>query len=194
MSEVDYVATPYGKVPFFNPQPEHFDPWQTGKALSYINRFAGNWGPYSVAQHSVMVCGVVRYLEGSTKQQLAALHHDDSEMVIGDIPNPIKTVLPELEAIENRIQNAINMRYNCYIQDSLVRKADYIVFQNEVRCLVPPDKQHLFTRYNVDDCEVLLTRKSMLPQSPEEAFADYYSSHEILEDKMYTEMITVGEA
>lgn len=197
MSDPDYVATPAGKVHFYRPQPEDFDPWHTANSLSRINRYAGNWGALSVAQHALTVVAMVRHLDGSYKQQLSALHHDDSEMIIGDIPNPIKQSCPELVALENRIHNALNIKYGIYIQDDLIKKADFMVFQNEVRCLVPPTSQHLFERYNVDECEVLLTRRSFTLISAQEAAAAWYDMHQELTDCMHMEMLTsesVGEA
>ena len=60
-------------------------------SLSKINRFAGaSLVPYSVAQHSVDVCRLVRKHEGTLAEQMLALLHDAHEIVINDIPSPTK--------------------------------------------------------------------------------------------------------
>lgn len=59
-----------------------------GHALARLNRFNGYTAfYYSVAQHAVL-CS--RWLDGSPLEQFYALHHDDGEAYLGDMPSPIK--------------------------------------------------------------------------------------------------------
>ena len=47
------------------PDPLVFDPRLDAEALSAENRYAGQYGPYSVAQHSVLVVETIVRLGGS---------------------------------------------------------------------------------------------------------------------------------
>lgn len=55
-------------------------------SLTYINRFTGNMGAYTVAQHSCLVSDI---LGGSYN----ALLHDAHESIVGDVSTPIKNAL-----------------------------------------------------------------------------------------------------
>src|SRR5688572_24187363 len=77
-------------ISLLDPDPDAFQPEDVARGLSHENRYAGNYGPYSVAQHSVLVARVVEAKGGYPPQILAAIHHDDAEVVTGDIPTPIK--------------------------------------------------------------------------------------------------------
>lgn len=60
-------------------------------SLAQINRFTGHTArPYSVAEHSVLVCDIVAASGLGTHAQLAALMHDAHECLCGDVASPIK--------------------------------------------------------------------------------------------------------
>ena len=70
---------------------------------------------FSVAQHSLLVCDLVRALAPSADRQtqLAALLHDAPEYVIGDLISPFKaTIGPDYRAVEARLLNAILMAFD----------------------------------------------------------------------------------
>ena len=63
-------------------------------ALAQINRYTGHAArPYSVAEHSMLVCDIVRAKGLNAHAQLLALLHDAHEAYCGDVASPTKTVL-----------------------------------------------------------------------------------------------------
>ncbi len=135
------------KVYLDNPVPEDFEPGRSAHGLSHECRYGGNYGPYSVAQHAVLVAEVVRELGGSPLQQLAGLHHDDTEAVLGDLPSPVKSFCPDFRALEKRLEGAVSARYGIDVNGPLVKEADRILFCAEIRWLVPQEHWHLYTPY-----------------------------------------------
>jgi hypothetical protein len=76
-------------------------------ALSHTCRWGGHCNRfYSVAQHSVMVSEMA-----SPENKLAALLHDASEAYIGDMPSPLKALMPDYKELEKTIQTAIQRKY-----------------------------------------------------------------------------------
>ncbi len=70
---------------------------------------------FSVAQHSVIVWQIFCELfpKSTPDDELVALLHDGPEYVIGDMISPFKAVLGgEYEGVENRLQEAIHLRYS----------------------------------------------------------------------------------
>lgn len=167
-----------------HPDPELFQPEDVARGLAHENRYAGNYGPYSVAQHSVLVARVVEAKGGFPPQVLAAIHHDDAEVITGDIPTPIKRVLRlETDAFDRfvaRLDRAIEQRYQVNLSDPLVQWADKVVFNWEVRRLVPEDARWIYglDQQRVDDGEIILPYTWFVPWSPNEAFARYMDVHE----------------
>jgi len=169
-----YMAIHGGhRVYLDDPKPEDFDPVRTAYSLAHEHRYGGNYGPYSVAQHAVLVAEVAGRLleeadatregfprthdlfaEGDVEKcpicrpvLLAALHHDDTESILGDMPQPVKSQCPDFKALEGRLERALGKRYGIDINHSVVKEADRIVFCAEIRCLVPRENQHLYGVY-----------------------------------------------
>lgn len=60
-------------------------------SLAQINRFTGHAvRPYSVAEHSLLVCDIVAGMGLGVAAQRAALMHDAHECLCGDVASPIK--------------------------------------------------------------------------------------------------------
>ncbi|BAV81084.1 putative helicase [Vibrio phage CKB-S1] len=96
--------------------------------LSHINRFTGGVGQYSVAQHSVMVS---RMLPDHLK--MAGLMHDATEAALGDVAAPLKRLLPDYQAIENRLQDALDKRFHIQTRHRQVKEADMRMLATEAR-------------------------------------------------------------
>lgn len=82
---------------------------QAIRALGHINRFTGSGEvPCSVLRHSVWLSDIV-----PDKYAAWALVHDMSELVLGDIPAPVKRALGGVvKALEDDVQRRIAERYN----------------------------------------------------------------------------------
>jgi 5'-deoxynucleotidase YfbR-like HD superfamily hydrolase len=106
-------------------------------ALSRMPRWAGHTKPYkySVAEHSVYVSKMVPEVLA-----LPALLHDAEEAFTGDIPTPMKKLVPELEEISFRIRMEIWDNFGATATDEdweLIDLADNIALRAEARDLMP---------------------------------------------------------
>lgn len=178
-----YMAVHGGhKVYLDDPKPADFDPVRSAHGLSHECRYGGNYGPYSVAQHAVLVAETVARLGGTPLQQLAGLHHDDTEAVLGDLPSPVKSLCPDFRTLEKRLEVAVNARYGVDVNDELVKEADRILFCAEIKWLVPREHHHLYLPYGDPSYRV-----DMQPEgtefvfwSADEARKTYLTLHEEL--------------
>lgn len=98
------ITTLCGKFfDILNPEEYQYDIEEIATALSNLCRYTGHVNTfYSVAEHSVLVSRIV-----PEKLALAGLLHDASEAYLGDVSSPLKKLLPEYQAIEERVQRAI---------------------------------------------------------------------------------------
>src|SRR4051812_30077525 len=87
---------------------------------------------FSVAQHSVVVEEIVAHLEPriEPRWRLAALLHDASEYVIGDMISPFKAALGvDYRTFEERLEGAIHIRFGLPAKSpaavkALIKRAD----------------------------------------------------------------------
>lgn len=113
------------------------------RGLSYKFRFgAHSASTLTVAEHSINASKIV-----PEEHALAALLHDASEAYIGDIPSPIKSLMPDYKQIEHKLTLAIFKRFNVpYPLHDSVKKADqqlleaeweFVVHRGQVQTMIP---------------------------------------------------------
>ena len=111
-------------------------------SLGQINRFTGHASrPYSVAEHSVLVCDILAGMGHGPHAQLAGLMHDAHECLCGDVASPIKwAVGTAWIALENPL--ALLMRKHYHLQAAYtgnrqhIKRADLIALATERRDLM----------------------------------------------------------
>ncbi|WP_375263869.1 hypothetical protein [Palleronia sp.] len=96
-----------------HPHPADVDATNIFVGLARVCRYAGQVDPdrcfYSVAEHSMLMTqwaidnGVVTHREDA----LAILLHDAAESIYGDMPTPLKAMMPGYREIENKAQAVI---------------------------------------------------------------------------------------
>lgn len=169
-----------------NPDPSSFKVELVARNLAAINRFAGSYGPYSVAQHAVLVARTIEALSGDYQQQLAGLHHDDAEAITNDIPSPIKAAIRHFgggyDELEKGLNEALETRYLIDLGDPLVALADRTVFANEVEKLVPQEHRALYGPLPVP--KATLPYELLEPWGASKAYSKYMDAHTHLERKV----------
>ncbi len=129
-------------VDSFDPDPKQIHPDDIFHALAQINRFGGHTKiPYTVAEHSLLVLGILKAQGHDETVQLQGLMHDAAEAYLGDIPTPIKTAWPGFSAAEERLLHAIfdqlKIPWWTNGQRETVHTADQTALHAEARILMP---------------------------------------------------------
>ena len=112
--------------------------------LSNVCRFAGQLEQfYSVAEHSVICLAIARLLGCSLEEKRAVLLHDAAECVMGDMPTPLKILLPGYKAIEKTVDASIRKRFGIGVFP-VVKQIDLMALRAEKETLKGgQDKWHL---------------------------------------------------
>lgn len=128
---MSYIITRSGRhFSFTDISSANFRVSDIATALSNTCRFAGHLKDfYSVAQHSVLCSELV-----APEFAFEALMHDAAEAYIGDVTAPLKALLPDYRAIEERVDRMIRKTYGLpEIHSREVKKADLIMLATERR-------------------------------------------------------------
>lgn len=129
--------------------------------LAYQCRFNGQTCAfYSVAQHSLVVASLV-----APPLRLAALLHDAAEAYLGDMVKPLKVLLPEFAAIEDKVTHIIAAAFALDFSDyGPIKRADLIALATEKRDLMP----HSVERWAYLD-DIAALPEAIVPMDPGEA-------------------------
>jgi hypothetical protein len=118
-------------------------------ALSNICRYGGHCRHfYSVAQHAIFCAERVKREGYGIKKQLAALHHDDAEAFLGDIPRPLKPLLgAAYKRLTDRMDAAILTALDLPLvpedlHEARVKAADNDALFIEAKHLLPSQGKH----------------------------------------------------
>lgn len=113
--------------------------------LAHTCRFGGQCTEfYSVAQHAVFVRDLVHADPDSTLTDVrAALHHDDAEAFLGDVPSPLKPLLgkpwEKLESDWNAtLCELLDLPYDIF-SSRTIKKADEFAVYYEAARLMPSE-------------------------------------------------------
>lgn len=100
-----------GLIDISDPQPEQVHLEDVAHALANVCRFGGHARHfYSVAEHAVLCSWYARKKWSDPVIEMAALHHDDPEAYLGDVPRPIKQLLgPAYVELTKLMEKAINL-------------------------------------------------------------------------------------
>ncbi len=159
-----YVSTYTGKQFFpLDSQQDQVDIEDIAHGLAYQCRFNGQTRYfYSVAQHSLIVAGLV-----PKRLYLAALLHDAAEAYMGDMVKPLKQLFPLFSSIETKVMATIAGRYGITdLENRAIKRADLIALAMEKRDLMPNSTEPWTSLKGITPSPARIT-----PLSPPEAKA-----------------------
>lgn len=101
-----------GMLNLLDPHPDNVNIYDIGKGLSHKGHFSGQSEKiFTIAQHSVWVAKKMEKDGHHPRKVMAGLLHDGSEAYLGDMIKPIKVMLPEFCAMEDRLQAVIFLKF-----------------------------------------------------------------------------------
>jgi 5'-deoxynucleotidase YfbR-like HD superfamily hydrolase len=124
------------RLDLLDPSPMDIEIEDIAHGLARVARWNGQTvgeHAFSVAQHSVVVEEIVAHVRPQIEPRwrLAALLHDASEYVIGDMISPFKTALGvDYRTFEDRLESAIHIRFGLPAKapaavKALIKQADH---------------------------------------------------------------------
>jgi hypothetical protein len=106
-------------------------------AMAQTARYRGNADEfYSVAEHCCLVASLMRYVTGG--DPFEGLMHDATESILPDVSAPFKQLLPDLRAIEHRLDADLRQTFGLAAHKSQeCIKADWLALFIEASQIVP---------------------------------------------------------
>lgn len=96
-----------------NPRPEDVDPYDIARGISMQCRYNGHVSKfYSVAEHCILIADAMESAGHPKEEVLWGLLHDATESYVGDMIRPLKRSMPEFSLAEDRVMDAILLRFD----------------------------------------------------------------------------------
>jgi uncharacterized protein len=177
---VDAVGT---EVSVDSPHPHDVQIYPVAWALAQVNRFTGHaLRPYSVAEHSLLVCDLVDQAGGNVHAQLAALLHDAHEAYTGDMHSPGKQALGDAwhrweRLHESAVRSAFAIHTAASQYARQIKQADLIALATEKRDLMHPSPHPWLCLAGVQPAAVRLNTRAQAARGWEDwrdAFLDRF--------------------
>lgn len=164
-----------------NPQPGSVNIHDIANHLSKLCRFTGaTYNFYSVAEHSVF-CAEICEMLGFREHAFEALMHDACEAYVGDVSQPLKTLMcaqslnefePSFVEEQARVDSVVRKVFKLpNIETDVVTAADRLAFWCEFQSLVSPD---FCIDYPLDDCREYVASRFRKNQQKVFELADNY--------------------
>lgn len=174
MHEIETASGAF--VDIVDPQVETIKLEDIAHALSLTCRFVGQCSQfYSVAEHS---WNVARLLDGTPlRVQLAGLLHDASEAYLADIPSPVKSLLPDYKALEDKVLGVVFKKYGLeYPPHPAVKQCDLTMLSTEAHYLLPSKGNSWAMWTNIRRPPVLSGYRpiGMSPETAKQVFLDKF--------------------
>lgn len=135
------------------------------RGLANTCRFAGQCPRfYSVAEHSVLVSRIV-----PPEFAVQGLLHDAAEAFIGDMPKPLKVMLPDYQRFEAIAESVIFSKWGFSQLDPAVKHADKVMLKTEQHQLM--NNRHEW-KYTADVEPVDMEIIGFLPEGAYDLFLD----------------------
>ena len=178
------------RLDLLDPSPMDIEIEDIAHGLARVARWNGQTTgrhAFSVAQHSVVVEEIVAHIQPdlAPRWRLAALLHDASEYVIGDMISPFKSALGyDYKLFEERLENAIHTRFGLPAKTppdvkTLIKRADRACAFFEAIQLAGFDHAEALELFDPPPVGYELT---IDPQAPFDAQAHYLRRFEVLSE------------
>ena len=178
-------------VDVLEPDPATITLEDIAHALANTCRFGGHAGEfYSVAEHALRVSTKVT-VAGGGPLALVALHHDDAEFVLTDVPAPIKPLFqPVYDELAGRIDEAVAAAFGGlwareHLEAPMIKQADVWALRAEARGLMRSRGEGWSWP---DDVPAPLPLGGVM--TPEEAKAEFIRRHNVLVDGWFSDRAT----
>jgi 5'-deoxynucleotidase YfbR-like HD superfamily hydrolase len=178
------------RLDLLDPSPMDIEIEDIAHGLARVARWNGQTvgdHAFSVAQHSVVVEEIVAHIQPdiAPKWRLAALLHDASDYVIGDMISPFKAALGvDYKTFEDRLESAIHTRFGLPagtppLVKKLIKQADRACAFFEATQLAGFDHDEALLIFDAPPRGYALRIE---PQAASEAQAHYLRRFEILSE------------